>query len=135
MIIRHQRITIIHQRRPVRQSLNEQLQWLGGSLGLFSLRDKDKSCFRIFIELLKAAKINHPLSSDELAELLHLTRGTVVHHLNKLMEAGIVVSHHSGYLLRVDSLEALIDDLSNDFDRASHDLKAVAREIDVFLGL
>lgn len=135
MIIHHQRITIIHQRRPVRQSLNEQLQWLGGSLGLFSLRDKDKSCFRIFIELLKAAKMNHPFSSDELALHLNLTRGTVVHHLNKLMESGIVVSEQNRYLLRVDSLEALIDDLATDFERASRDLKQVAREIDEFLGL
>lgn len=135
MIIHHQRITIIHQRRPVRQSLNEQLQWLGGSLGLFSLRDKDKSCFRIFIELLKAAKMNHPVSSDELAEHLNLTRGTVVHHLNKLIESGIVVSDQNRYLLRVDSLEALIGDLANDFERASRELKQVAREIDEFLGL
>lgn len=135
MIIRHQRITIIHQRRPVRQSLNEQLQWLGGSLGLFSLRDKDKSCFRVFIELLKAAKLNQALSSDELAEHLGLSRGTVVHHLNKLMEAGIIVVQGNRYILRVDSLEALIEDLSQDFDRASRDLKAVARDIDEYLGL
>lgn len=135
MIIRHQRITIIHQRRPVVQNLNEELQWLGSSLGLFSLRDKDRSCFRIFVELLKAAKMDRPVSSDELAEQLGLTRGTVVHHLNKLMESGLVVSHHNRYLLRVDSLERLIEDLARDFERASKELKAVARDIDSYLGL
>lgn len=135
MIIHHQRITIIHQSRPAVQNMNEQLQWLGASLGLFSLRDKDRSCFRIFVELLKAAKMDRPLSSDELADQLDLTRGTVVHHLNKLMESGLVVSQHNRYLLRVDSLEDLIEDLARDFDRASKELKAVARDIDLFLGL
>ena len=135
MIIQHQRITIIHQRRPSVQSLNEELQWLGASLGLFSLRDKDRSCFRIFIELLKAAKLNRPMASDELADQLGLSRGTVVHHLNKLMEAGLVICHQNRYILRVDSLEALIDDLAKDFERAASELKAVARDVDVFLGL
>ena len=71
MRITHQRITIIRERRPVR-NLNEELQWLGNSLGLFNLRDKDKSCFRIFIELLKAAKVDKPLTSDEIAVNLDL---------------------------------------------------------------
>ena len=90
MRIRRQQVTIINIRKPGR-SLNNELQWFGSSLGLFNLRDKDKSCFRIFIELLKAVKHNHPLTSDEIAERLKLTRGTVVHHLNKLMGSCIVI--------------------------------------------
>ena len=59
MALIQQRITIIRMRRPETPSLNEELQWFGSSLGLFNLRDKDKSCFRIFIELLKATKTNN----------------------------------------------------------------------------
>ena len=53
MAIIRQRITIINVRKPALRTINDELQWLGSSLGLFNLRDKDKSCFRIFIELLK----------------------------------------------------------------------------------
>ena len=84
MFIRRQTITIIRNRLPKKQ-VNEELQWFGDSLGLFNLRDKDKSCFRIFLELVKAAKVNNPLTSDEIGEHLKLSRGTVIHHINKLM--------------------------------------------------
>ena len=134
MLFRH-KVTIIDMRKPSSDNINLKLQWLGSSLGLFGMRDKDKSCFRIFIELLKATKKHHPYSSDKLAENLKLTRGTVVHHLNKLMEAGIVVNENNRYLLRVDNLHELIAEVEKDLKRACQNLKDVAREIDEKLGL
>lgn len=130
MVFIQQRITIIRLRRPETQSLNEELQWFGSSLGLFNLRDKDKSCFRIFIELLKASKINRSVSSDELADHLDLSRGTVVHHLNKLMETGLVVYEKRGYMLRVKNLSALIDELEDDMKRTCDSLRKIAGDID-----
>lgn len=125
-----QRITIIKIRRPVTQNLNEELQWFGTSLGLFNLRDKDKSCFRIFIELLKATKHNKSITSDELADHLALSRGTVIHHINKLMETGLVVHEEKGYMLRVNNLSSLIEELEEDLERTCSSLKRIAQEID-----
>lgn len=135
MIISHQRITIVNMRKPTHQNVNQQLQWLGSSLGLFGIRDKDKSCFRLFLELLKAAKMNTPLKSDDLATRLGLSRGTVVHHLTKLIEAGIVVPAENKYILRVDTLQELIDELEKDLQRTLNDLKEVAEEVDRYLGM
>lgn len=132
--IKRQKITIVNLRRPPRDP-NEELQWLGSSLGLFSVRDKDKSCFRIFIELLKANKVGLPLSSDELAFKLHLSRGTVVHHLNKLMESGIIINERNKYMLRVRNLRFLIDELEKDITRSLDNLRHVAEDIDEYLGL
>ncbi|MBW2980367.1 winged helix-turn-helix domain-containing protein [Candidatus Woesearchaeota archaeon] len=129
------RITIIRSRKPQKRNLNEELQWFGSSLGLFNMRDKDKSCYRIFVELLKAAKARVPLSSDEIALRSGLTRGTVIHHLNKLIEAGIAVHHRNRYLLRVDNLRDLINELERDVKRACEDLKEIAEEIDNSIGL
>ena len=133
--ISKQKITIINIRKPVQKNINQELQWLGTSLGLFNLRDKDKSCFRIFIEMLKTAKNKRALSSDELAYHLGLSRGTVVHHINKLMEAGIVISEKNKYLLRVDNLQSLIDEVEKDIKRTTEQLKDVAKDIDTWLGL
>jgi predicted transcriptional regulator len=130
MIIRHQRITIIKASRPRSNNINDELQWFGSSLGLFSLRDKDKSSFRIFIELLKSAKKDNGITSDELAFRLGLTRGTVVHHLRKLIDSGIVIPERKRYILRVSSLQSLIDELERDMKQACDDLKTVARDID-----
>ncbi len=134
MRVTHQKITIISVRKPAR-TLNNELQWFGNSLGLFNLRDKDKSCFRVFIELLKAAKHDKPLTSDEIAYKLGLSRGTVIHHINKLIESGIVIHQNNRYMLRVNNLEVLVDEIKKDAERTFDDLKRVAKEIDHLLGL
>ena len=133
--IYHQKITIVRSRKPAENTINEELQWFGDSLGLFNLRDRDKSCFRVFIELLKSAKRKQPLSSDELAYRLNLSRGTVIHHITKLMEAGLVTAYKNRYMLRVDNLKELINELKEDITRTCDDLKTIAEEIDKRLGL
>ena len=135
MVYIRQRITIVNIRKPAEHNVNQELQWLGSSLGLFNLRDKDKSCFRVFIELLKSAKAKHTLTSDELASRLSLSRGTIIHHINKLMESGIVIHEGNNYTLRVENLKNLIDEVERDIKRACEDLKDIANEIDERLGL
>ncbi len=135
MVYVRQRITIMSIRRPDAININSELQWLASSLGLINLRDKDKSCFRIFIEILKSTKQQHALSSDDLAQTLGLSRGTVVHHLNKLMESGLVMNEHNRYILRVSSLHSLVDEIERDFKRTCEEIRDAAREMDRKLGL
>jgi predicted transcriptional regulator len=125
-----QRITIINIRKPQERNINQELQWIGTSLGLFNLRDKDKSQFRVFLEFLKSAKTRTALTSDEVAEKLNLSRGTVVHHINKLMEAGLVMHEANRYMLRVNNLSELISELEKDIKRTMEDLREIARSID-----
>ena len=129
------RITIINIRTPANKNINQELQWLGSSLGLFNLRDRDKSCYRLFIEIVKTTKENKALTSDELADRLSLSRGTVVHHLHKLLDSGIVVQARKGYILRVHNLQDLIDEMEKDIARTVLDLKKMAEEIDKEIGL
>ena len=128
------KITIVKVRKNQTRDVNQELQWLGNSLGLFNQRDKDSSCFRVFITLVKKAKRNEAMSSDEVAERLHLTRGTVVHHLTKLMDAGIVVREKQGYLLRENTLQNVIRDIQRDMEVQFAELFEVAKEIDDKLG-
>jgi len=131
----HQRVTIIRFRKPLKKDVNEELQWFGSSLGLFNLRDRNSSCFRIFIELVKSSRKKKPLSSDELAYKTGLSRGTIIHHLNKLIGSGIVVNEKSRYILRVENLKVLVDEIEKDIKRACSDLKEIAKNIDEELGL
>lgn len=102
---------------------------------MFNLRDKDKSCFRIFITLIQSVKDDRKLSSDEIAAMTKLTRGTVIHHLNHLMDSGMVVSEKNKYVLRMDSLEEVVEHMKKDADDAWERLREVARDIDEKLGL
>lgn len=134
MIIR-QRITIIRTARPRSHDINDELQWLGHSLGLFSDRDKESSLYRLFVELIKSGRKGEALTSDELAYRLKLSRGTVVHHLNKLLESGIIITDRNRYILRVQNLSILVDELRRDIRRTMDNLKQIAQLIDDELGL
>jgi predicted transcriptional regulator len=129
------RITIIRIKKPSQDHINEELQFLGESLGLFSERDKDKSCFRIFIVLVKSLKTQQKLTSDEIAEKTMLTRGTVIHHLNRLMESGIVVNQKNYYMPSFDTMEELVELVKKHLTKTFDNLKPIARNIDKKLEL
>ncbi|PIN76567.1 hypothetical protein COV17_02005 [Candidatus Woesearchaeota archaeon CG10_big_fil_rev_8_21_14_0_10_36_11] len=128
------KITIVRIRRTPHENINQELQWLGNSLGLFNLRDKDSSCFRVFITLVRKAKRNETISSDDIAEKLHLSRGTAVHHLTRLIDSGLVVREKSGYLLRENNLLRIVHDIQQDVSSILNELEDVAKEIDERLG-
>lgn len=129
------KITIVTIKRPEHADINEGLLYFGDSLGLFGLRDKDKSCYRLFVELLKAAKSQIGLSSDDLAERLKLSRGTVVHHLNKLIDSGIAVVVNNRYYLKEENLKAVIETMKKDVDKHLNELHGLAAEIDHWVGI
>lgn len=126
-----QRITIVKIRRAGKNNINEELQWVGNSLGLFNLRDRDSSCFRVFITLVRNRQ---PISSDEVAHRLNLTRGTAVHHLHHLIDAGIVTKEKEGYILREGSLENLIGEIQRDAETIFGELRKIAKDIDENIG-
>jgi len=135
MLKEFQRVTIIKIRKTEQKDINKDLQWLSMSLGLFGERDKEKSCFRVFIELLKSARKGQPLSSDEIALRTNITRATVIHHLNRLIETGIIIPIENKYFLRTDNLEMLIEEIKKDVIRVLEDMKQMATELDEELGL
>ncbi|MBT3720711.1 winged helix-turn-helix transcriptional regulator [archaeon] len=135
MIIKSRKITINRIRKPKNQNLNDELQWFFQSLGLFGNRDKNKSCFRMTIVLLKSLRDPEGLTSDEISEKVQLSRGTVVHHLHNLMSAGLVVNNRNKYMLKVDNLRELVDEIEHDLFRTMANLRDVADQIDNRLDL
>ena len=111
------------------------LEWICKSLGFLEPRDKKKTAFRIFRALLEAARENKGLSSDELAAKLSLTRGTMVHHLNKMIRSGLVIYHEGCYKLRSRSLKSTLRETHRDIDRIFENLYKVAESIDQAYGL
>ena len=129
------RITLIKLRKPSLKNVNTDLQWFSESLGLFGERDKEKSCFRVFMELIKAIRMRRLLTSDNIAMKSNLTRATVIHHLRKLQESGLVVHENGKYILRNDNLEDLINEIKRDVFTLLQDMHDIAEELDDELGL
>lgn len=129
------RVTIVKVDKPSKVNINEEIQWFSNSLGLFGDRDKEKSRFRIFLELLKSTKIGKGLSTDQISEKTNLTRATVIHHLNFLIEQGIVICKDNRYYLRDKNLENLVVNIHKDIKDIFDELTKIAESIDKELGL
>lgn len=87
------------------------------------------------MELVKAARRKQLLSSDELAARTNLSRGTIIHHITHLIESGLVAQYENKYMLRVENLETLMEELQRDLHRVFEDLTTMAQELDDQLGL
>lgn len=126
------KITILRIKKPKKEidpelKLNKELQWLCKSFGLFGERDKEKSCYRVFLELLRN---NQGLTSDEIAAKTHITRGTVIHHINILMDRGLAISQKNRYKLRTRNLSKLIKEIEEDVEETFEEMEKIAKRID-----
>ena len=124
-------IRIINSKALPDRELNEELQFFSSCLGMFGKRDKEKSCFRIFVHLLRE---NDSLSSEELAQMSNLSRATVIHHASRLIDSGLVEKRDNVYFLRFRRLEDLTRDIERDVSSTFKKLKEMAREIDKEMG-
>ena len=118
---------IVRKEQPPEEDLNSKLQWLSESLGMFNDRDKESSCFRVFVELYKEKK---GLKSDDIAENSRLSRGTVVFHLNKLIESGLVINEDRKYKLK--KLNSLIKQLKIETLERFQKLEELSKELENF---
>ncbi len=126
------RIIIINSEKPKDLNLNQEIQWFSNCLGMFNKRDKEKSLFRIFINLLKERQ---PLSSEQIAQLSNLSRATVIHHISRLRESGLVIEKDKRYALRINNLRDLTQSIEEDIISTFKNLKKISREIDKGLQL
>jgi len=113
---------------------NEQLHWISQALGLFNERDKEKSCHRIFVELIKAKKDNKQVNSQDLADRSHLSRATVLHHLDKLIESNIVMEKEHEFELIDSNLNAIILRLKKEMNDFMVEMEKMSKKLDEELG-
>ncbi len=116
--------------RKEKEELNYNIKWLCESIGLFPVRDYDSSMYRLFLELLKDAKKNESSTSDELAYKLNLTRGTIIHHLNKFIAFGIVDKKDNKYFLKEKDLKSIIKYFKKESEKLFLELEKIAEKID-----
>ncbi len=87
----------------------------------------EEQIFRSFVE---AAHTNKGLSSAELKLDTTLSRSTVIYHLNRFIEAGLLVKHGRRYSLRASELSKAIEEIEYDINREMSRMLDTAREYD-----
>ena len=83
------------------------IQWFSNCIGMFNERDKEKSCFRIFVNLLKEEE---PVSSDEIAQMsICLEEHDTSYFKTKRFWVGN--KKNGGYSLKTRNLEELTNEI------------------------
>jgi predicted transcriptional regulator len=131
--LRH--FTIRKLREPTEKELDKDIEWVCNSLGFVTPRDQDKTASRILKALIKAAKKEGGLTSEDLTRYVEPTIGSVIYHLKKLMNAGLVVKLDSTYELRMHSFLKTIEEIEKEINMTLADVKKIAEDIDNKVGL
>jgi predicted transcriptional regulator len=130
-----QYITVKKVRSPAPGSLNNDIDFICKSFGYFTLRDKQDTAGKIFRLFVKECCSNaEGLSSDNIAEKLSISRGSVVHHLNNFIKTGLVVKENNLYRLRSSSVQKSIEEVLLDINRIFTQINKIALDIDEKLG-
>ncbi len=106
------------------------LEWFCYSLGLVGPRDKEKTSMKVFSMLLDAASRGTGLTTDDIAGKLGISRGAVIHHLNRMVELGLIVQRGGKYMLRVNNLEELVDEIERDIQSTIKTIKKISENLD-----
>jgi predicted transcriptional regulator len=130
-----QKIIIKKVRSPAPGDLDKDIDFLCKSLGYFSQRDKNDTAGMIFRLLVKeACNSEKSLTSDEIANRLKRSRGSVVHHLNHFIASGIVIREQNTYRMRSPSLRKSMEEIRMDIKRIMDQMLKIADDVDEKLG-
>jgi predicted transcriptional regulator len=110
--------------------LNDALLFISQNLGLFNERDKEKSCHRLFIQLIEAKKTHLMLNSQELSLRSNLSRATVIHHMAKLIDLGIAKETDHKFELIERNLNFTLKKIKKQIDKLYSDMDLLTKELD-----
>ena len=128
-------LNLIKIKKPTGNDPSKNIIWLCESLGLIGKRDKERNCFKIFSEVVKANQEKKSITSEEISKALKISRSNVIHYLNKLLNSGLIIKVGNKYELRENNLILLINEIEKDARFMFEDLKKVALEVDKGLGI
>jgi predicted transcriptional regulator len=106
----------------------EDLRWICHALSIVTPRDKKETVVSVIHTILVSEKRRLP--SDEIAQRVGISRGTVIHHIKRLIRAGIVIQNGNHYELREYSLERTIERIREDVCRFIEDIMEIGKSID-----
>ncbi len=85
------------------------------NLGILSARDTDKTVVRVFRVLVQERRFGDKnMGSTELSNKTQLNRITVIHHLKRLNDVGVVEKQNHKYALRGNDLMGLMQEFERE---------------------
>lgn len=121
-----EKVIIRSMSRPSKETVDELVSWFCRSL---DLEDTDMEP-KMLKEIIDGSFSDTGVTSKELDKELALPRSTVIYHLNKFIEAGLVVRKKRRYYLRAMSMKGTIEGLQDDILREFQHMLEFADKLD-----
>lgn len=129
-----ERIVIKFVERPDFNDSEKMLKWFCDVFGLSSSGD-DSIEEQILRSFTVAAYRNKGLASSELKLDTDLARSTVIYHLNRFIDAGLLVKRGRKYYLRASEMQKAIEEIEYDINREMQRMLDTAKEFDRLMQL
>ncbi len=114
-----------NQKRP-----DEMIRWFCAVFGFSSEQGESTIEEQILEKFADAAYRGNGLSSSELTFKQKIARSTVIYHLNRFIDAGIIVKKGRKYYLRATDMSTVMEEIEYDLDREMRKMINAAREFD-----
>jgi hypothetical protein len=125
-----EKIAIRVLEKPDDKDIDKMLKWFCAVLGLSSGDDKDSIEEQILRKFALSAQQNTGLSSSELKFDKYIARSTVIYHLNRFKDVGVIVKKGRKYYLRANEMSKVIEEIEYDIDREMQRMLDTAKEFD-----
>ena len=85
---------------------------------------------QILIRFAYAAKKNEGIPSSAITIKPEIARSTIIYHLNRLIDSGLIVKKGRKYYLRATEMSKAIEEIEYDLNREIMKMLAAAKEFD-----
>ncbi|MGD0729336.1 MAG: winged helix-turn-helix domain-containing protein [Candidatus Micrarchaeaceae archaeon] len=130
-----ERIVIKFVERPNLNDQEKMIKWFCEVFGLSSEENPDSIEEQILRSFIDAAYKNEGLGSSELNLDTELARSTVIYHLNRFIDAGLLVKKGRKYYFRASEMSKAIEEIEYDINREMQRMLDTAKEFDKLMEL
>ena len=129
------RIVINFYERPDSDEPDELIRWFCRVFGLSNDSEPNPIGEQILIRFAEAAQNRVGLSSSELDLDTDLAKSSVIYHLNRFIEAGLLVKRGRKYYLRASEMQKAIEEIEYDVERELSRMLDTAKELDRIMSI
>ena len=109
------------------------IRWYCDVFGLSNPEAENPVEEQILKSFVEAARDGKGLSSSEIDLETKLARSTVIYHLNRFRDAGLIVKKGRKYYLRAGEMEKVIQEIGYDLERELRGLIDTSKRLDMMM--
>lgn len=110
------------------QELQKEIECFCRTLRILTQRDIDGTVAVVFRSMFVEGR--EPIGSSKLAKLTKLNRVTIIHHLQRLEQMGLVEHVDRRYRLKVSDFSEVVEQMRAEMERAFKEAEELAQELD-----